>query len=120
MSGKSLRRQTKKARMNEKYIRFLGLKMAISLHLKQLMISIARYQSNNSTISWRLKMTDNPHTKPRIKKISTNSTWPGAMDFEIEIGDRYHWLSVDSFKKLDWYIEKLTHNHNFPCGIDYG
>lgn len=59
-------------------------------------------------------------TKPHITPLRTKSSWPGAMDFRIKAGERWHYLSVDSCKKLNWYIAQLTRDNNFPCGCDYG
>lgn len=59
-------------------------------------------------------------SKPRVTMLCTKSSWPGAMDFRIKAGERWHYLSVDSWQKFWWYIEKLTRDHNFPCGCDYG
>jgi hypothetical protein len=59
--------------------------------------------------------------KMRLRRLRTESTWPGAMDFQITTPDgRLHWLSVDSYTKLWWYVARLYLDPTYPCGADYG
>jgi hypothetical protein len=59
--------------------------------------------------------------KPHLIPIGGECSWPGAMTFRVKLPcGQQHYLTVDSWAKVDQYLAKWRIDPNYPAGIDLG